>query len=372
MFKIKSKFLLSVYIFVCFLIILILVYVAKRENEILRDWELFTSIKRSRTSEPFVITICKDNTSKMENQNQRQMDQTYVLLKSAALLANKILRFIILVEEDDVFNEILARIENWPGRIRNKIILEKGQVWYPKSVNMKNMFRTCATERLFLHEALPSEDSVVHLDTDILFLKPPEEMLKEFSQFDSVQISGLSPCLYLYDNSHHDIPHYGKTGLNAGVWMMNLTRMKNFPGGWTNECINIVNEYKTHLRYADQDIANIIFSKNPKALYELACQWNFRDNICNKNRNPCKGVEHTGIYLLHGCAYAFYEDHNQKIKVMFNEFLNFDVERPLKELLQSIKTSLKNIDYSKSPSKCTKLPNFDKMLTTSLEKSIYL
>lgn len=57
---------------------------------------------------------------------------------------------------------------------------------------------------------------------------------------------------------------------------------------------------------------------------------------------------------------------------MFKEFLNFDVERPLKDLLQSLRTSLKNIDYSKSPSKCTKLHNFDKMLTTSLEKSIYL
>ncbi|RXG55473.1 hypothetical protein Avbf_12991 [Armadillidium vulgare] len=91
------------------------------------------------------------------------------------------------------------------------------------------------------------------------------------------------------------------------------------------------------------------------------------------NRNPCKGVEHTGIYLLAWVVlYTFYKDHNQKLKVMFNEFLNFDVERPLEELLQSIKTSLKNIDYSKSPSKCTKLPNFDKMLTTSLEKSIYL
>ncbi|KAL7643569.1 UNVERIFIED_CONTAM: hypothetical protein RMT77_005551 [Armadillidium vulgare] len=306
----------------------------------------------------------------MEKGNQRQMDQAYVLLKSAALLTNKMLRFIILVEEDDIFDEILARTEQWPKRVKNKLNLEKGQVWYPEFINMREMFHACATERLFLHEALPEEDSVVYVDTDTIFLKPPEDLWQEFSKFNSIQISGITPCLYLYDNSHKDIPHYGKTGLNAGVWMMNLTRMRSFPGGWTNACINVKNEYKEHLRLADQDIANIIFNKNPKLLYELKCQWNYRDNICNRNRHSCKGVKHTGIYLLHGCAYTFFKNHNQKLKAMFKEFLNFDVERPLKDLLQSLRTSLKNIDYSKSPSRCTNFPHFDEMLTKSLENSI--
>lgn len=67
---------------------------------------------------------------------------------------------------------------------------------------MREMFHACSTERLFLHKILPSEDSAVYLDTDNIFLKPPEDLWEEFSHFDSIQMSGLSPCLYLYDLSH--------------------------------------------------------------------------------------------------------------------------------------------------------------------------
>ncbi|RXG56063.1 Glucoside xylosyltransferase 1 [Armadillidium vulgare] len=207
-------------------------------------------------------------------------------------------------------------LSQWPENIRNKILLEKGKIVYPKNGNFREKFRLCASERLFLHEALPSEEAVIFLDTDIIFLKSPEILWEEFAFFNSDQLSGLSPSLYLY-HRRRNFPVYGKSGLNAGVWMMNLTRIRSIPGGWTNTILKIASHYERKLKHFDQDIANIIFNK-----------------------------------------------------ALFKAFLKFDVEKPLKELLQSTKTSIKNIDPKIDTSRCSKLADIDEMLTKSLEKTI--
>lgn len=58
------------------------------------------------------------------------------------------------------------------------------------------------------------------------------------------------------------VPYFGKTGLNAGVMHMNLTRMKYFPGGgWIAANLNAFDTFKTRIKLADQDILNILFHK---------------------------------------------------------------------------------------------------------------
>ncbi|RXG67461.1 hypothetical protein Avbf_08014, partial [Armadillidium vulgare] len=192
---------------------------------------------------------------------QRQFEQAFVLLKSAALFTSKVLRFIVIVNHEDIFKELLAKIEDWPERIRRNIILDKKDIWFPDKEDFEKLFRLCSTERLFLVENLPNEDSVVYLDTDTMFLHPPENLWAEFSKFNSIQMSGLSPSLYFYSPDNPRIPVYGQSGVNAGVWMMNLTRMRHFPGGWINTCINVTNEYRSKLLLGDQDIANVIFNR---------------------------------------------------------------------------------------------------------------
>ncbi|RXG67462.1 Glucoside xylosyltransferase 2, partial [Armadillidium vulgare] len=328
--------------------------------------------KKKEISPVFVITICGD---KYERKNaikddvNRQIEQAYVLIKSAALLTKNKLRFFILVNDDSFYNTLLAKLNQWPEKIRLKFSLEKEKIWYPDTGNFMEMFRLCATERLFLLKVLPSVDSVVYLDTDMIFLKPPEDLWEEFSKFDSFQISGMAPCLFHY-TPELKIPYYGKTGLIDELWMMNLTRMKTFPGGWIETCLEVYNEYRTSIRIADQDIANIIFSKNPKFLYDLECQWNYRDFTCYSGKNLCKESGTNGIFLLHGNAFNFYSDKNQKFKILFREFLHFDVNKPLEELIQTLKRSLKNINYKINKSKCAYLLNIDKLLTKSLENTI--
>ena len=41
----------------------------------------------------------------------------------------------------------------------------------------------CATQRLFLPRVLAEEDAVVYLDTDTLFMRPPEELWAQFAHF---------------------------------------------------------------------------------------------------------------------------------------------------------------------------------------------
>ena len=62
-------------------------------------------------------------------------------------------------------------------------------------------------------------------------------------------------------------PTYGSCGLNTGVLVMNLTRMREFEGGWTENIMQVVHKYKKKMILADQDILNILFSNKVSSRY---------------------------------------------------------------------------------------------------------
>lgn len=51
------------------------------------------------------------------------------------------------------------------------------------------------------------------------------------------------------------------SGVNSGVMLMNLTRMRAF--SWTSYVVPIYKEYKLKITWGDQDIINIIFHFHP-------------------------------------------------------------------------------------------------------------
>ena len=57
------------------------------------------------------------------------------------------------------------------------------------------------------------------------------------------------------------VPYYGKTGLNAGVMLLNMTRVKKFPGGWLDENMDMFDKYRAHMTLGSQDILNMLFYK---------------------------------------------------------------------------------------------------------------
>lgn len=78
---------------------------------------------------------------------------------------------------------------------------------------------------------LKDVDSLLYVDTDVLFLRPIDDIWDILRAFNSTQLAAMAP--------EHEIPkigwysrfarhpYYGTTGVNSGVMLMNLTRIRN-------------------------------------------------------------------------------------------------------------------------------------------------
>lgn len=78
---------------------------------------------------------------------------------------------------------------------------------------------------------LKDVDSLLYVDTDVLFLRPVDDIWKLLRQFNSTQLAAMAP--------EHEIPKigwysrfaqhpfYGSSGINSGVMLMNLTRIRS-------------------------------------------------------------------------------------------------------------------------------------------------
>ncbi len=108
-------------------------------------------------------------------------------------------------------------------------------------------------------------DSVLYVDTDILFMRPLEKIWHFFKEFNSTQLAAMTPEHEIANigwyNRFGRHPYYGLTGLNSGVMLMNLTRMRAFD--WTNKIVPLYREYKTKITWGDQDLINILFHFHP-------------------------------------------------------------------------------------------------------------
>lgn len=78
---------------------------------------------------------------------------------------------------------------------------------------------------------LKDVDSIVYVDSDILFLQPVDRLWAFLSQFNSSQLAAMAPeheePRIAWYNRFARHPFYGRTGINSGVMLMNMTRMRN-------------------------------------------------------------------------------------------------------------------------------------------------
>lgn len=83
----------------------------------------------------------------------------------------------------------------------------------------------------FLQAILKDVDSLLYVDTDVLFLRPMDDIWSFFKSFNSTQLAAMapeheSPKIDWYSRfARH--PFYGLTGVNSGVMLMNLTRIRS-------------------------------------------------------------------------------------------------------------------------------------------------
>ncbi|XP_014880459.1 glucoside xylosyltransferase 2 isoform X2 [Poecilia latipinna] len=185
-------------------------------------------------------------------------------------------------------------------------------------------------ERIILKDV----DSLLYVDTDVLFLRPMDDIWMFLKSFNGSQLAAMAP--------EHEVskigwysrfarhPFYGVTGVNSGVMLMNLTRIRRtlfksslIAGGllWEDLLHPLHQKYKNHITWGDQDLLNIIFHYNPEHLYIFPCQWNYRPDHCMYGSN-CKGAEQEGVSILHGNRGVYHDDKQPAFKVVYDAIHN--------------------------------------------------
>ncbi|XP_063071343.1 glucoside xylosyltransferase 2 [Engraulis encrasicolus] len=260
-----------------------------------------------------------------------RLEETLTMVKSALIFSVKKIKFHIFAEEG-LSQEFEKGLSEWPRQLSAKFHYSI----YPISFSVgnadewKKLFKPCAAQRLFLPVILKDVDALLYVDTDVLFLRPMDDIWSFFKAFNSSQLAAMAP--------EHEIPKigwysrfarhpfYGVTGVNSGVMLMNLTRIRSsrfknsmIASGlsWEDMLHPLYQKYKNHITWGDQDLLNIIFHYNPECLYTFPCQWNYRPDHCMYGSN-CKGAEDEGVSILHGNRGVYHDDKQPAFKVVYD------------------------------------------------------
>lgn len=252
-----------------------------------------------------------------------RIQETLVMIKSAIVFSRKCNLHVIIITETGLIENFEETLSEWKNDKNASFTFETHPVSFPESQvdEWKKLFKPCASQRLFLPSVLKNVDAVLYVDTDVLFLSPLDEIWDHFSKMNSTQLAALSP-------EHEDRntgwynrfarhPYYGELGVNSGVMLMNLTRMRSF--GWERYLLPILHEYKLKMTWGDQDIINIIFHFHPERLYIYDCSYNYRSDHC-MYMSVCRAAEKTGVRVLHGSRGTFHSDKQPAIKAIFSAF----------------------------------------------------
>ncbi|CAF1085840.1 unnamed protein product [Adineta ricciae] len=273
-----------------------------------------------------------------------RLDEAVTSLKSSLIFTPGPVIFHIFTE-DHLRKEFYEKIEvEWPVEYQSKFQME----FYPIEFTRGNderwrmLFKPCCTQRLFIPDILKNIDSVIYVDTDTLFLSNVRNLWRFFRKFNSTQLAALSPehedpSMGWYNRfARH--PYYGSMGLNSGVMLMNLTRMRQ--ADMISKIMNIFDEFRLNITWGDQCLLNIYFNYHPEQLYEFTCDWNYRPDHCIYENN-CAMAKKDGVKILHGCRGAFHNEKYDEFKAIYQVIQNWKFDVNLKSsLLSQIKSNL--------------------------------
>ncbi|XP_066938905.1 glucoside xylosyltransferase 1-like [Macrobrachium rosenbergii] len=140
---------------------------------------------------PIALVICA--------KNKHYLTEVTVLLKSAASLTTRTLRFIILTRSKKAFRKITSIQNAWPEKYKRRIRLERHGV---ETSRKKKELSFCGSVGLFLPDILSEDDSAVLLKADSIFLRPPEQLLSQVHKFNGSHAIGVAQTLrgYIYQN----------------------------------------------------------------------------------------------------------------------------------------------------------------------------
>ncbi|XP_041692916.1 glucoside xylosyltransferase 1 isoform X2 [Coregonus clupeaformis] len=259
-----------------------------------------------------------------------KLEETLTMLKSALLFSTKPLHFHIYTE-DHLHISFREALDWWPSVFQTRFNYTTYPITFPSdnAKEWKKLFKPCASQRLFLPLILKDVDSLLYVDTDILFLQPVEEIWSILSLFNSTQLAAMAPehedPRMAWYNRFARHPYYGRTGVNSGVMLMNMTRIreKYFKNDmtsvhlqWEELLMPLLQKYKLNITWGDQDLLNIIFHYNPESLYVFPCQWNYRPDHCIYGSN-CLAAEQEGVFILHGNRGVYHDDKQPAFRAVY-------------------------------------------------------
>lgn len=130
----------------------------------------------------------------------RLEDCIWLLIIMVIKINESFFRFLVVADSENLYQRFTDLTSEWPSDYKRRVAFEWHTVWYPSDrEEMRSMFRVCATERLFLPQMFPSLDAAIYIDTDLIFMRPPEDLWMEFKKFDEIQVVAMAPCLHHYN-----------------------------------------------------------------------------------------------------------------------------------------------------------------------------
>ncbi|XP_018333778.1 glucoside xylosyltransferase 1 isoform X2 [Agrilus planipennis] len=206
-----------------------------------------------------------------------RLNETLTMIKSAVMFTQATLQIIVVTEENliDGFHKILTE---WKNIAQVSFDFKILPLTFPKenTEEWQKLFKPCASQRLFLPSVLHDVDSILYVDTDTLFLTPPEKIWEHFYKMNSSQMAALAP--------EHEDPNVG----------------------WYNR-------FARHPYYGKLD-----------KLFIYPCRFNFRPDHC-MYMSICKSAEKDGAAVLHGSRGFFHSDKQPAFKIIYNAFEKFQL-----------------------------------------------
>ncbi|KAJ7403237.1 Glucoside xylosyltransferase 2 [Pitangus sulphuratus] len=258
-----------------------------------------------------------------------RLEETLIMLKSAVLFSNRRLCFHIFAE-DSLKPEFEKKLKEWPSSYTKKFESNIYPITFSvgNAQEWKRLFKPCAAQRLFLPVILKDVDSLLYVDTDVLFLRPIDDIWHILQEFNSTQLAAMAP--------EHEIPkigwysrfarhpYYGTTGVNSGVMLMNLTRIRS-----------------AHFK------------------------WNYRPDHCMYGSN-CRGAEEEGVSILHGNRGVYHDDKQPTFKALYEVIRDFPFED---NLFQSLYYPLQSKFLDTVHTLCGRIPQvFLKQIEKTMKK----
>jgi len=305
-----------------------------------------------------IIVACG---SKKSESGSRQYFQTKALIKSAILMTQEKIYFHFIVDNDAFYDSLKAIVDGMSELYRKKVVMTKHDAWFPKNrPDLKAMFKPCSTERLLIPIMFPDLSKVVYIDTDTIFLRPPEHLFKLFNQFNEDQFISMDVNNYAFKGIVPEgIPIY-KTGFNAGIMLMDIQKARRPERNWYKSILQIVDKYKGRLKFGDQDVLNILFASSPQNVFDLPCHWNLKRRSCDtKDAKKCPLEQINEVSLVHGTGGKFFRKEPSKLTLIYETFINFNMSIQLPhELPKLLEKNLKKLVKGS----CAQVKGFDDMI----------